>query len=147
MTRINSAINVKLLIDEHLKSEHREIIRMVSFYHRTIGEGKKINIPNKFTLNTGHMKFFVNKQRFLYKRYLQIYLECINRGINVQLYASNWDSIDLNKSEDYSPTDEERLLLIERITERIKHGKSPEYHYYGKKISKEQAINLLYESK
>lgn len=35
MTRINSAINVKNLTDEHLLAEHREIKRLPALYLKT----------------------------------------------------------------------------------------------------------------
>jgi hypothetical protein len=44
---------------------------------------------------------------------------------------------------DYEPTEEERKLLVERIKDRIVNGKKQYYHYYGRQISKEEAVEFL----
>ena len=115
MTRINSAMICKCLVDEHTLAEHREIKRMPSYYRKSIG--KDVKIPPKFTLGTGHIKFFNNKQGFLKKRYEYLYKECLNRGFNVTYYGNNWDDID--DDGDYMPTIEEWSLLKDRIKERL----------------------------
>lgn len=56
MTRINSAINVELLTDEHLLAEHREIKRLPGLYKQRMISGKRFNdIPIDFTLGKGHI--------------------------------------------------------------------------------------------
>ena len=40
------------------------------------------SIPEKFTLNTGHVKFFYNKGEYLHKRYDAIVEEMKRRGMN-----------------------------------------------------------------
>lgn len=55
MTRINSAIPVKNLTDEHLLAEHREIKRLPYFLSKAIQSGSINNIPEKFTLGKGHV--------------------------------------------------------------------------------------------
>ena len=50
MTRINSAIPVKCLTDEHLLAEHREIKRLPYNLQKSIKSGSIKRIPNKFTL-------------------------------------------------------------------------------------------------
>jgi deoxyribonuclease (pyrimidine dimer) len=70
MTRINSAIKVKFLTDEHLLAEHREIKRLPYAYKKRIETGKGFkDIPKEFTLGTGHVLFFINKNKFkIYRR-------------------------------------------------------------------------------
>ena len=147
MTRINSAIDVKCLTDEHLLAEHREIKRLPYCLEKAIESGSINNIPNKFTLGKGHVTFFLNKQRFVVLRYWEIYRECIRRNLNVKLYNQNWLNLPQNilfeNFRDYKPTLEERQLLIERITERIMKSHKKVWHYYGKPIGKEEAIELL----
>ena len=59
MTRINAGILPKDLTSKHLIAEHREIKRIPN----CVGKGKynMDNIPDKFKLGTGHVKFFYNK--------------------------------------------------------------------------------------
>jgi hypothetical protein len=143
MTRINSAIPVKNLTDEHLLAEHREIKRLPWCLENAIESGSINNIPEKFTLGKGHVLFFLDKQRFIRSRYLDIRMELAKRAFTPQDYIMNWKSVDLKYDNDYTPTSEERNLLIERITERIMNSPKKCFHYYGKAISKEQAVNLL----
>lgn len=145
MTRINSSVKVRLLTDEHLLAEHREIKRLPSVYKKRLDSNKGFNdVPLNFTLGTGHVLFFINKGKFTLDRYLKIREECIKRGFQVEDYSKNWSGYD--KLNDYTPTDTEHYLLVERITERLKNTKKPYWHYYGKQISKEQSINLIKET-
>ena len=142
MTRINSAIKVKFLTDEHLLAEHREIPRICSVYKKRIDNGKGFtDVPSDFTLGTGHVLFFANKGTFTLNRYIEIYNECIRRGFKVEDYKKNWSVY--NVFNNYKPTDKEYKILVERISERLLNTKKLHWYYYGKKISKEDAIKLL----
>lgn len=143
MTRINSAIPVKNLTDEHLLAEHREIKRLPYQWRKSFHNGYLSFAPEKFTLGKGHVLFFLNKQNFILKRYLALYDECINRGFNVQNYSENWNYIKSDYMKDYEPTLEERQLLVERIIDRIVNGKKQYYHYYGRQVSKEETVAIL----
>ena len=144
MTRINSNISVKKLSDEHLLAEHREIKRLPSCLRKAI-QCKSINkIPNQFTLGTGHVKFFLNKQKFIYNRYKEIYQELLNRGFNIEDYSNNWkEFIDTEYFNDYVPTNEEYELLKQRIIERIQNSNKKTWHYYKKQITVNDTIKLL----
>ena len=141
MTRINSAIPVKNLTDEHLLAEHREIKRLP--YQLSKSHNNLYLAPKKFALGKGHVLFFLDKMGFILKRYIALYEECIRRGFNVQNYSKNWGTVNPEFMKDYEPTKEERQLLVERITDRIVNGKKPYYHYYGRQISKEEAVAIL----
>ena len=69
MTRIN-IVHPSELTDQHLIAEYREIFMVGSSLQRSI-KSKNWNpkdIPIKFTLNTGHVKFFYDKGKYLFKR-------------------------------------------------------------------------------
>ena len=144
MTRINSAIPVENLTDEHLLAEHREIKRLPSVLSKT--DKQTVKIPAKFCLGPGHVKFFLNKMGFVFNRYLRLYEECKRRGFDVQYYGDNWfGNDDMCKPfwHGYATTTEEKKLLIDRISERIQDSKKEYFHYYGKQITKQEAIKLL----
>lgn len=90
MTRINAGIPPSELCNKHLMSEHRELIRIPNCVSKRRFNMK--NQPNKFTLGTGHVKFFYNKLLYLKNRYEELYSECIKRQINVQYYGNSWDN-------------------------------------------------------
>lgn len=139
MTRINTAIPVKNLTDEHLLAEHREIKRLTNT--KIVN---KNDIPTEFCLGKGHVKFFMNKFKYTLDRYKQLHQECLYREFNVTDYSNNWDNvIDNTLWNDYKPTKKDRSLLTDRITERINGGKKDYYHYNHLVITKSQAIELL----
>ena len=76
-------------------------------------------IPDRFKLGTGHVKFFYNKLFYLFKRYIELYTECKNRGFNVQNYTEAWVDVPTELMNDYKPTREDRLIIQRRINERL----------------------------
>lgn len=147
MTRINSAIPVSALTDEHLLAEHREITRLPSLYAKG-KDSKSLSVPpNTFVLGTGHVLFFLDKPIFCYNRYVDIYRELLKRRINVKFNGVVWyekySAKDMIFSKKYKTTEQEKKLLVNRITQRILESKKKNFRYYGKTISKEEAINIL----
>lgn len=144
MTRINSGIPVKNLTDEHLLAEHREIKRMPYYVKRILkGEIKKPDIPPSICLGKGHVKFFVDKGEFTLNRYLEIKRECENRNYTITDFSSNWKDLPQDYMKTYEPSEVDRVLLMDRIEERIFGSKLASFHYRGQVISKEEAIGLL----
>ena len=144
MTRINSAIPVRCLTDEHLLAEHREIKRLPFCLHEAIRTGSVKHIPERFVLGKGHVTFFLNKMLFCRHRYRDIYTECHLRHFHVENYEENFAySVPDEYQGRYIPAQDERNLLIDRITDRIMHSRKQTWHYYGQPISKEAAVRLL----
>lgn len=146
MTRINSAIKARFLTDEHLRAEHREIKRLPKNYEKR-RESKKglTDLPPKFTLGTGHVLFFLDKNRFTFERYQEVREECIKRGFSVEDYSQNWEKCR-DHWNTYLPSKEEEQLLKDRISQRLEESTKPCWHYYGKAITKQKAIKLLNQS-
>ena len=142
MTRINCGVMVQKLTDQHLLAEHREIKRLPSLYKQRIDKGGVGFIPNRFCLGEGHVSFFINKGLFTLNRYKDIYNECLNRGFDVEDYSSNWGVYKQEHLLNYTPTQNDFSLLVERISERITQSvQIPKY--CKKSISKDDAISLL----
>lgn len=148
MTRINSGIRLKLLTDEHLLAEHREIKRIPSVYKKRLDNGRGFkNLPTQFTLGTGHVNYFIDKAAYTLGRYMMLHEECKERGFDVEDYSKNWEVYNSNDNDfiynDHIPSLKEYELMVERITERLLNTKKSYWHYYGKQITKEQAVKLL----
>lgn len=96
-------------------------------------------------MGTGHVTFFLDKFAFSMTRYMEIHNECEQRGFNVPDYSPLWKVVERNSCwRNYEPTEEERKLLVERISERIQNSsKEFFFHYFGERMTKEQAIELL----
>lgn len=113
MTRINVGIDPAELPTKLLLAEHRELKRIPNMVREN-----RVNltgIPARFTLGTGHVKFFYNKLGYLKDRYHKIYNECISRGCSVQYYGDSFNGIPSNLMSDYHPSSTDREILIERI--------------------------------
>lgn len=113
MTRINVGIDPRELPSKLLLAEHRELKRIPNgivdrIYHIS-------GIPSSFTLNTGHIKFFLNKVKYLERRYKALYEECLNRDFLVTNYSSAFYNVPEYLMNDYIPKDIDRTLLVERI--------------------------------
>ena len=106
-----------MLTNQHLLAEHREIKRIPN----QIKSGKyNLNwIPDEYTLNTGHVKFFYNKLAFLHKRYIDLYQECLVRWFDVQNYLESFDDLPNELYNDYIPTVEATNINWERIQEKL----------------------------
>ena len=114
MTRINVGILPAELPDKLLLAEHREIKRIPNCIKS--GRYNLEGIPDQFTLGTGHVKFFYNKLNYLRDRYRQLYVECyLNRKFNIQDYCSAFFDLPEELLGDYTPTERDRQLIIERI--------------------------------
>jgi len=116
VTRINVGIHPSELPDKLLLAEHREIKRIPNAVNR--GKANLCNIPEQFTLGTGHVKFFYDKLYYLQVRYVGLYEECLARGFKVQNYISAWRSLPIDLYNGYKPTPADRQLIIDRITSK-----------------------------
>ena len=145
MTRINSAIPVRCLTDEHLLAEHREIKRLPYCLRRSLESSNSLvsRIPKEFVLGRGHVTFFLDKMQFTLKRYQQLHEECLRRNFKVADYSDNWRSVELEYMKDYTPTSAERSLLVERITQRLSESPKSCWHFAGRPITTEDAIDML----
>ena len=117
MTRINVGIPPVDLVNQHLIAEHREIKRIPNCIAK--GKYNMEGIPDKFKLGAGHVKFFYNKLLYLKNRYISLYNECIKRGFNVQNYIGAWDNVPQELMNNYQPTCKDRLIIQERINEKL----------------------------
>lgn len=124
MTRVN-LVGVKELYDQHLLSEHREIKRIPNVikswkYHLD-------KIPESYVLWTGHVKFFYNKLKFLHKRYIELYNECLKRNFKIENYEQSFLNLPTELYNDYIPSEVEIEINKQRLKEKYKPNF---YRYY-----------------
>ena len=142
MTRIN-VVPPFLLLDQHLVAEKKEINQLAGQFlkSRRSRNFDFHSLPNRFSLGTGHVRFFYKRGGFVRKRYAKVYDECIRRGFNATFdFNDVWDGNHYNL--DYEPTDEAIALIKERIISKVK-AKPNFYRYMGKKIDTHSYINCL----
>ena len=137
MTRINVGIEPGCLLDELLLAELREIKRLPWFKRNC----KNQNSPTNFTLGKGHIKFFLPRLRYAKLRYERLKEEAEIRGFRVTDFSTNFSGIDLG--EWWEPVENDREIIIERITERVKASRKRYWHYYGKRVTAEEVIKRI----
>ena len=131
MTRIN-LVDPEELMDQHLIAEYREIRLLCANLRRTLSSKHGFvpeKVPDRFTLNKGHVYFFANKGKYLHKRFVHIKDEMVKRGFDPQnsFPREVWPDELYN---DWQPSEEDKNIVRERITERI-NAKPNWYRYYG----------------
>ena len=134
MTRINLVVPSELS-DQHLVAEYREIFMVGSSLQRSMKsknwEKTLANIPKKYTLNKGHVTFFYDKGKYLYKRYDSLVEEMKKRGMNPDLdrrfKTEQWPVELFN---DWEPEPDDYKVIRARIKEKIEM--KPEWYRFTK---------------
>ena len=142
--RCNCGIDPKNLTDEHLFAESRELKMLPALFGR-IGMKHFGQTPTIFTLGKGHMLFFLYKWEYSLWRYSICVEELKRRGYNVISESNRWNIYQqFNCLEQYKETGKEANIVRQRIIERIQNSSKKYFHYNHKRITKEEAINLLF---
>lgn len=82
MTRIN-CVPPEQLSGKHLVAEYSELPRVFTLVRKRIKKGHRpsdIDIPEKYALGPGHVKFFYDKLGWLKKRQESLIQEMLRRG-------------------------------------------------------------------
>lgn len=135
MTRIN-VVDPKYLTDQHLMAEYRELPMVIGSLKRSLRSTNGLpKIGEKYSLNGGHVKFFYNKGKFLYRRYLALIDELIKRGYNLSIDRNpDWNVFtENNLNNDWIPDKHSLEVNSERIFLRIMM-KPHWYKYRGESI-------------
>lgn len=120
MTRIN-LIPPRELTDQHLIAEYREMRLLTANVRRLFGlnSGKPKTIPPKFTLNKGHVLFFMDKGAYIADRYQRVQEEMKHRGFTPQFPTLDLSAWPEGYCNDWTPTEEDCNIVRERIALRI----------------------------
>lgn len=149
MTRVN-LVSPESLADQHLMAEFKEITRVPSLLRKNLGTKSQRSIldsvPHNFTLNTGHMKFFLDKMQFLCDRYESLKKELRNRSFGITEYDASdifLNGIPSNFCTDkWSPSKSDIQVSVDRISLRISE-KPTWYKYHGKTMNPDYFRELM----
>lgn len=140
MTRVN-VLNPKLLLDEWLIAEYRELKRIPN----KMREGKYRTgwIPESYRMGFGHERFFLDKMLYLKIRHDEIRDEMWARF--KREYPIRVDVFDLPEYllNDWMPDEIDCEINVKRLYERF-DARTSEYHFYGKVVT-ELDFDLLYK--
>lgn len=137
MTRIN-VVDPQYLTDQHLMAEYRELPMVIGSLKRSLRSAKGVHsIPENYTLNGGHVKFFYNKGKFLKRRYTALVAELVARGYNIDPSSRTVD-FDVFEQQgldsDWQATYNALHINCERIKIRI-NSKKEFYRYCGQRLN------------
>ena len=147
MTRINSDLDPKILADQHLMAEYNEFGMFFSSLRRSLKSKKGLpKIPDRFTLNAGHVTFFYNKLAFMEDRYSRLISELKNREYNLDPDRVIFTPNEFPKYlyNEYEATDADFWVIKDRIKTRLRQ-KPTFYRYNREKIDVEDFISKYYE--
>lgn len=122
MTRIN-LVPPPILTDKHLSGEFYELPRVLTNIEKHLERNESlsdVNIPDTYTLGTGHMKFFYDKGQWLLDRYVALICELERRGTNIDQVKTSavmsrfWE-LPREYMKDYEPTPEEIYINMQRL--------------------------------
>jgi deoxyribonuclease (pyrimidine dimer) len=124
MTRIN-VVPPKELHDRHLVAEYHELPRIFGLVRKAIAKGMKpedfrSNFP-KYTMGTGHVKFFYGRLKFIAERQIELISEMVNRKMRPQYesFTSLIAGIPKDWFEEWTPSEEDMEVNRKRLSERL----------------------------
>lgn len=143
MTRINT-IDPKLLTNEWLVAEWRELPRVPNELIKHPNRYKANEVPASYTMGPGHVKFFRNKLLYLQKRHVLICREMdkrnIKRDLTVVVDLSSFGFLSSVLCKDWQPTAQDHNVNIERLIERWDERKK-DYHFGRVKLDCDYQFN------
>jgi len=145
MTRINT-IDVQDLLDQHLMAEYRELPMVAGSLRRSLKSKRGVTgIPDQYTLNQGHVKFFYNKKLYLQQRYRELLVELISREYQLDpTRRPDFDTFNAIPNVKWTPTSDDHKILISRLIERVRQ-RPDFYRMRGKRVDVEEYIQHLQE--
>jgi deoxyribonuclease (pyrimidine dimer) len=149
--RCNVGIDPKLLADQHLIAEYKELPTIVRSLIKNdfVIKGLK---PNKFCLGKGHINFFKDKLFYIFKRHEFVKFECLHRNFKCYslsiLTECGFHSVEECHTfipqfwNDWRPSSEDSGIVMSRITNRLldRYSKSP---YFWKLHGETLDLNSL----
>jgi deoxyribonuclease (pyrimidine dimer) len=139
--RLNTGVPPKLLLDQHLIAEYRELL-IPGGQQRKRGWEMTASIPSSFRLGTGHITFWRNKHLYLARRHEALIAEMRVRGFTPNLTYWPLAEIPSEFKADWMPSLNDTLIVRERIIERYL-AKPHWYRYYGNPVELEYEHRLI----
>ena len=122
MTRIN-CVPVEELTDKHLVAEYHEITRVFGLVRKNVLAGKDLmalSVPDRYTLGTGHVKFFYTRLAWVERRMADLAMEMHRRKMKVRLELLKGisDGMPVELFGEWEPDNEALAINRERLAER-----------------------------
>ena len=144
-------IEPRVLTDQHLNAERRELRMIPPLLEKRVAKYGVNSIhlldnsPINFTLNKGHMLFWLDKFRYLHERYNDLVNEMLTRGFKPDLTIKFEAQLskDCGLYAPYTPDFNAFSLIEERLRERILQ-KPKWYKFHREPITPEWFLSNYY---
>ena len=140
MVRIN-LINPSSLSDQHLIAEYNEILMLIGYVkkHPSIED-----LPKKYSLGKGHIRFFKDKLGYLKRRHERIKREMMKRGFKTSKRVMLGD-FPRKMRNDWKPKKEDKETIKKRLIQRLRE--KPWIHtYYGERLPLKEMVDMIKNS-
>lgn len=146
MTRIDLA-KVETFTDQHLVSGYKEIMRLPGYLKRSLKSKRGVpvdSIPPVFTLNTGHVRFFYNKGRFIRDKFRAIRWEMIRRGYRPTITDLDFSQWPEHLMGGYIPTPQDLAVSRQRVDDKLRNTKPGfVYTFWGQPLDPQWGVDFL----
>lgn len=123
MVRVN-LVKPEKLSDQHLIAEYDEILMLFAYIKKY---PKTKDVPPRYLLGKGHMKFFKDKVLYLNERHKRLKKEMISRGFKAEK-SLNLNLVSSKNKKSWKPRKEDLDIIKERIMYKL--NKKPHYYRY-----------------
>jgi deoxyribonuclease (pyrimidine dimer) len=139
MTRVNT-VSPAVLTNEHLIVELRELSRIPN----AIAEGRAIvrDIPLRYSMGEGHVKFFYDKLLFIKYRHDLLRAEYLKRTGKEYSFKLTLKDCPLHLCNNWTPDKADKLVNYERLKEKLFTRKRA-YHYNGLTIDNDKSAQQM----
>jgi deoxyribonuclease (pyrimidine dimer) len=123
MVRVN-LVKPNKLSDQHLIAEYDEILMLFAYIKKYPGIK---DVPLRYVLGKGHMKFFKDKVLYLNERHAQLKKEMMSRRFKAEK-SLNINLVSIKNRKSWKPKKEDIKIIKERILYKL--NKKPNYYRY-----------------
>lgn len=122
MTRIN-VLPASCLSGKHLVAAWKEYPRMITYVEKLNASAREIIIPERYTFNDGHMRFFVDKMMYIWHQIVDVYHEMRDRGYRpdeslLLIYRQRIWALPERYKGYWKPSPKDQYLNMARLVER-----------------------------
>lgn len=128
MTRINT-IDPKLLTDQHLMIEYRELPRVFGLAEKHSRSGRKMPSIDSYRMGAGHVLFFYDKLEYLISRQKLLIQELLIRGFDIQHTEVDCPNL-AGYMNNWIPKEKDHQISLTRLDEKVKM--KPKFYKFKK---------------
>ena len=85
----------------------------------------------------------MTRLRYARERYKRLKEEAERREFMVTDFSQNFEGLGEDEEDEWRTGIKDKEKIIERISQRVRESKKKCWHYYGRRITKEEVVEML----